>query len=1673
MSWLSDTWEAAKGTIDDAGDFLTDTAESGTETLGQAVDSGLDRAARFARDLGADTIADTLTGLGDRVADITGGAVDELELGQTDDPRELVRGDPAAIGEAVSTLAEMASGIALTGDSLAAIDTAGWTGSASDAFDSVYDKQPGLWRAASDAMTTAGNCLTSWGHAVAAAQARAADAVVLWREAELARAASATAGGEVTDTWSEAKDTATEILRGARAERDGAAIRIASQLAAATESAPTEPPFTDRVFADVADLHGVAQMAEANFTSGLVTSVSGIVGFVRQVNPTDPYNLSHPAEYAESMSALVAGLFVAASDPGAVVEGMLTDFRENPFEVLGGLTGDAVLTVATGGVGGAGVAAVRGAERIADVADGIADAARLAERVPEVHRPGAIPDTARPEIPEAHAAPQTEPADMHSTADTDPAASPRADSGDPNPPAGREQVPASDSTGHGSADSTSDGAGQPDHDTEPATREPDSGGAGAPEVGGDAAPTPHELADADSGAYQAAADNGVEADRTGHQNTEGGDPVDVATGEFLLPETDLALPGVLPLVLGRRHRSNHRFGRWFGPSWSATLDLRVVVEEYGVTFLAEDGVMLTYPHPEVDAEVLPTSGQRWPLTRTETGGYRIHDPDRRITWHFAPKPELGGVDAALGNLAISAITDRHRNRILFRYDADGAPREISHSGGYRVLVSAVAGRVTSLSVVDRDETVRVRRFGYTGGNLTSVTTGEGGVTRYEYDADGRMLAWVDDNGTRMDNTYDEDGRVVLQRGTAGIMNCRFEYTDLPSGRVTVVTDSTGAATTHGFDADLRLRDLIDPVGGHTHTDYNSRREPLRVRTPDGATTGYAYTPDGDVARITRPDGAVVTVQYSAPKQPAAVHHPDGATIRQQWDECGRLVALIDPSGARTSYGHHNTGAIARVTDPTGATTLVECDAAGLPVGDIDPTGAVTRIDRDGFGRPVQVVDPTGATTVQTWSPSGHLLSRTDPDGAAETWSYDGEGNLLAYTDAVGGITRYEYGPFDLLAARTEPDGTATRYEWDTERRLTAVTNPLGDTWTYRYDPAGRLISETDFTGATTTYTRDPMGQPATVTAATGVTRTHDYDLLGRLTDLRADTGERRRFVHDLAGRVTLAESIAADGTAHTVEFDYTSHGLAVSETVDGRRAAFEHDLAGRRTRRVSATGGETTWRWDPAGRLSALTIDGRGIDFTHDARGAATGWRIGEIALAQTHTASGRLAGRSVTAHPASALNLGLGGGSGAAPAVLREDTYDYRPDGYLVRHLALAGDARLQTDYTLDPVGRITAIDRGHVTGERYGYDGLGNISRAGDDRREYRRNLIVRDGRSRYHHDRAGRLVRKVVTRLSRKPDVWQYRYDAFDQLVEVIAPDGRRWRYTYDAYGRRTTKSRVADDGTVVERTRFVWDGVQLVEQDVAGEVTRWTYRPGGFAPLTQSRVDAEFFAIVTDLVGLPVELVDPGAGEVVGSASADLWGRTTWQGESTPLRFPGQYFDDESGLHYNLHRNYDPALGRYVTQDPLGLRPAPNPSAYPHNPTGWIDPLGLTPEACGDTRNPDERSAEALSRGSGWASWGADTYRHGGLMSTIEHIMYRHGPDSGFGGIGRFLAGTRASEIKGLVEEVLAHGDLTSSRGTIQLSHDFDHPIGTARNGDLTSSMQVYVRDGWIKTAFPRG
>ncbi|MEV5931004.1 polymorphic toxin type 28 domain-containing protein, partial [Streptomyces cellulosae] len=324
----------------------------------------------------------------------------------------------------------------------------------------------------------------------------------------------------------------------------------------------------------------------------------------------------------------------------------------------------------------------------------------------------------------------------------------------------------------------------------------------------------------------------------------------------------------------------------------------------------------------------------------------------------------------------------------------------------------------------------------------------------------------------------------------------------------------------------------------------------------------------------------------------------------------------------------------------------------------------------------------------------------------------------------------------------------------------------------------------------------------------------------------------------------------------------------------------------------------------------------------------------------------------------------------------VQQRAYTYRADGYLLRL-----DDRLNgtRHFDLDLKGRVTGVTARNWT-ESYAYDGAGNQTRAewppshpgheatGD--RAYERNRIVRAGRIRYAYDAQGRITLRQRTRISRKPDTWRYSWDAEDRLTAVVTPDGTEWRYLYDPLGRRIAKQRLSlDRSTVVEQTDFTWDGGVLCEQiSGTGESSQravLTWEHDGWRPIAQHErltsvgaapggtpqedIDSRFFAIVTDLVGTPTELLDE-EGALAWRTRSTLWGKTAWAAHSpayTPLRFSGQYYDPETELHYNFCRYYDPESARYLSPDPLGLLPAPNPSTYVHNPLTWTDPFGLAP------------------------------------------------------------------------------------------------------------------------------
>ncbi|MEU7245591.1 RHS repeat-associated core domain-containing protein, partial [Streptomyces sparsogenes] len=1000
----------------------------------------------------------------------------------------------------------------------------------------------------------------------------------------------------------------------------------------------------------------------------------------------------------------------------------------------------------------------------------------------------------------------------------------------------------------------------------------------------------------------------------------------------------------------------------FGPSWSSTADQRLEIDAEGVVFISEDGLLLSFPHPAPGLPTLPEAGPRWPLERDPDGDYTLTDPASGRVLHFTgPRGRGDGVARA------DRITDRSGHVISFEYDGDGAPLSIVHSGGYHLKLTTHDGRITALHLAGGapdGSDQEIVRYGYTDGNLTEVTGSSGLPLRFEYDDERRVISWTDTNDRRYDYVYDNRDRCIAEGGEAGHIAVRIDYLDADGAsghRVTTVTTPEGHTSRYVIDQACQIVAETDPLGHTTRSAYDRQGRLVTRTDPLGHTTHYTYDAHGHLVTVTRPDGLQAAATYNAGGLPLTVTGPDGATWRQTWDETGHRTSLTDPAGHTTHYTYDIHGHLAAVTNPLGETTRIRCDAAGLPVEITDPLGATTRYERDPFGRPTTVTDTLGHITRLEWTVEGKLATRTYPDGSQESWTYDGEGNCTSHTGPLGATTTYEYTHFDLLAARTGPDGLRYEFSHDSALRLTQVTNPQGLTWSYEYDPAGRLVAETDFDGRTPTYTYDAAGRLTARTNPLGQTIQFERDALGRTVRKTAD-GQATTFTYDAAGRLATATGPDAE-----VVYQRDRMGRVKSEMVGGRVLTHAYDALGRRIRRTTPTGATTTYAYDPAGNRTALTASGHTLAFDHDATGRETTRHIDDtLTLATVWDPLGRLTGQTLTAQTLNGQTLT--GQATAGP--LHHRTYTYRPDGHLT---GIDDHHAGPRTFTLDTAGRVTTVHARRWT-ETYAYDEAGNQTHAtwperhpgadttGD--RAYTGTRITRAGRTRYEHDDAGRLTLRRKARLSAKPDTWRYAWDAEDHLTSVTTPDGTTWRYLYDPLGRRTAKQRLADDGeTVVEQVHFTWDGPTLVEQTTTTtglpRPVTLTWDHQGLHPVaqteritdttTQREIDRRFFAIVTDLVGTPTHLIDE-AGEIAWNTRTTLWGATTWTADSTtytPLRFPGQYYDPETGLHYNHHRYYDPETARYLTPDPLGLTPAPNPATYVHNPHTWADPHGLAP------------------------------------------------------------------------------------------------------------------------------
>ncbi|WP_329313927.1 DUF6531 domain-containing protein [Streptomyces sp. NBC_01262] len=1081
---------------------------------------------------------------------------------------------------------------------------------------------------------------------------------------------------------------------------------------------------------------------------------------------------------------------------------------------------------------------------------------------------------------------------------------------------------------------------------------------------------------------------GVPADGRNCQS----DPVDIASGEMVLAQEDVSLPGVLPLLLTRTHVSSYGCGGWFGPSWSSTLDQRLELDDDGVVFATDDGMLLVYPVPEHDAPALPVEGPRWPLgwDAQTPGGLRITDPQRGLSWHFA-RP-MNVTDAPAGHieasqLPLTAITDRNGNRIDVLYSDSGVPTEVCHSGGYRIGVDSAGGRISGMRLLNANSSDAVplaaqdatdvpardsseaglllTAFGYDGnGNLSEVTNSSAVPMRFTYDAARRITSWTDRNQHRYRYVYDRPGRCVETHGEGGFLSAVFSYDD--ESRRTRVTNALGQVTLYQLNDLGQTTAETDPSGTITTFMWDRYDRLLERTDPLGRVTTMEYDADGNAAAVTRPDGSRMTAVHNDFHQPVVLVGADGATWRCEYDERGNPAKVIDPVGSVTQYEHNALGHLTTTIDALGQTTRLTNNAAGLPITIIDPLGAVSTCERDPFGRPRLVTDPLGAVTAYGWTVEGQPAWCTQPQGPTERWRYDAEENLVEHVDPAGGSTAFEYTAFDRVSTRVGPDGARFGFSYDAELHLVAVTNPRGLEWRYSYDSRGRVMQETDFNGRKVSYVHDAAGRLASRTNGVGQTVRYTHDLLDRVVEETSESAAKR-FQYDAEGRLLHAANGIAD-----LAFHYDPMGRLLAERQGSTVIQFGYDALGRRILRRTPSGVESQWTYDAAGRPATLTNAGRVLSFGHDRSGREIRRDLGAAVLTQGWDVANRMTAQTLAAVP----TPGGAGGTGGPETALRHRSFVYRADDHLLGFSDTTLGART---FELDPVGRVTAVS-GQNWSETYAYDSAGSVTTAGwqtagqtapadtAGTRAYSGTLLRQAGRTGYEYDGQGRVVRQTRRLLSGGVRTWHYSWDADDRLTSATLPDGTVWRYLYDPLGRRTAKQRLgADASTVMEQTTFTWDGTVLAEQFAGGQVTSWEWDPDGYRVLTQvdrtqrvenvsglsqEEFDQRFYAIVTDLVGTPTELVDE-HGAVAWHSRSTLWGVPLGVGPRDAecvLGFPGQYHDRESGLHYNLFRYYDSLSGRYLSPDPLGLSPAPDPHGYVDNPFAEIDPLGLAKKKC---------------------------------------------------------------------------------------------------------------------------
>ena len=770
------------------------------------------------------------------------------------------------------------------------------------------------------------------------------------------------------------------------------------------------------------------------------------------------------------------------------------------------------------------------------------------------------------------------------------------------------------------------------------------------------------------------------------------------------------------------------------------------------------------------------------------------------------------------------------------------------------------------------------------------------------------------------DAYSPSGRCLRNVGDHGIYDYRFEWTDSGLSRA---IDSRGGVTEYQHDANALLLWQTSPEGRTTHYAYNEHNLLSRVTDAAGHSTTYTYDEEGRLIAVTDPLGHTAQRAYNETGQLTGLTDPLGQTWSRGYDDQGRLIQTQDPQGGVMRIAYNDQSLPAQIVNAAGQTRTLLWDEQARLVGEIGFDGSRRHFQYDREDRLIAAKHHQHVSQYR-YDAAGRVTAVQAPDGAVVKLDYNEAGLLTRYTDAAGRSTEYRYGDgLSQLTERIDPAGQVLRYHYDSERNLIGLTNAKGEHYQLNYDKDEHLIEEIGFDGRVQRYHYDAAGQ-LDLYAQRGdpawqVTR-FQRDPLGRLLTKTGGDGAVSEFAYDPLGRLSRARNSHAQ-----LQFQYNALGQVTAESQDDTTVRHEYDALGRRTATVAPTGQRFDYRYNAQGRLATVSLDGEILSrHQFDDQGLETARQQGELVSRYAYDPLGRL-----IQHQA---------GRRDKAAVLGR-RYGYDAAG----RLAAVDDLRQGASrYLYDPVDRLLQVEG--LTPERFVHDPAGNLIGVNEERGgRVKGDRLLLLGDRHFSYDAAGNLTEERRGKEGRL--VTRYAYDSDNRLIRAETPNGVS-QYRYDPLGRRIAKQ--TPDG----ETRFVYDGARLLQEIRAERQRTYLFEPGGFRPLAcidqVGGAESQVYYYHLDHLGTPREMTDA-AGKIVWSARYRAYGSLALADVAeidNPLRFQGQYYDEETGLHYNLNRYYDPQTGRFTTQDPIGLLGGFNCYQYGLNPTGWIDPYGLT-------------------------------------------------------------------------------------------------------------------------------